>query len=437
MLDDSVPMHERILVPGCASAPHLMMEDIGVAAPLYDLCDALRITSVYSIPIELVPWTVPYPVGVPCPVIRYGVVAGGSTSNRAKGYIVVSAGGKTHMHVYGHPRVIVLRNVCDVSRIHRMGPRPVFSTPYRAVQTSRTHVGVLVPFECTDIAHIAGDDNAAAAQRHPHARLYDAETNSYRCLCVSASSSLSDSSDADHDDADDAANHSIRTMTHEEVDARVLPMCSSVLVKGWGHGMQKLAGHIRYGGSSSSRRGVSAAAAAEAMKRDRVYVLGKIVPPRECSSFTDVGVWVSLELRHVVGNLKNMPYADMITVKLHPSDLRIMLCAEDYECAACGDCADAYTPKDAVSPSSTKKRRSAHMDKSGDGTRSGEGGDNGEDADDNPAAAAAGTTGIVVVVRHLLTTSQVVAAVPAGGSGGARGGGGGRMMMMRLQQQRQ
>lgn len=115
VLDDSVPMQvrpppnagrkprgesswkcvqERILVPPCPLAPHLMMEDIGIASPLYDLCSTLGITAVYSLPIDLVPWPVPYPIGVPWPVITYGPMPQGAEgeSARDRGYVVVSPG---------------------------------------------------------------------------------------------------------------------------------------------------------------------------------------------------------------------------------------------------------------------------------------------------------------------------------------------------------
>lgn len=80
---------------GCA-------QDIGIASPLYDLCGVLGIRCVYSLPIDLIPWPVPYPTGVPWPVMQYGPVEEGR--DRRKGYIVVAPGGKARLWVYGHNR---------------------------------------------------------------------------------------------------------------------------------------------------------------------------------------------------------------------------------------------------------------------------------------------------------------------------------------------
>lgn len=113
VLDDTVPMKERILMPACSLAPNLMMEDIGIASPLYDLCMTLGIRDLYKLPIQLIPWPVPYPIGVAWPVIEYGVdldaenvvEEGGrgeevQEREREKGYIIVSAGGKVLSFVY-------------------------------------------------------------------------------------------------------------------------------------------------------------------------------------------------------------------------------------------------------------------------------------------------------------------------------------------------
>ncbi len=130
VLDESVPAHERILVPSCALAPHLLMEDIGVASPLYDLCHVLGIPNIYNLPIHLIPWPMPYPVGVPWPVIKYGSVE----NEREKGYVVVSAGGRARLHMQGKDTTMFqLGNVSELATTYRMGPRPLFCTPCRCV----------------------------------------------------------------------------------------------------------------------------------------------------------------------------------------------------------------------------------------------------------------------------------------------------------------
>jgi hypothetical protein len=70
--------------------------------------------------------------------------------------------------------------------------------------------------------------------------------------------------------------------------------------------MQKLKDHI---GSSQQQQ--------------RLYVMGRIVPPRECFFNNDHGIWVAVEVRHTVGNLKGMHNADMITLKIDPEHLRL------------------------------------------------------------------------------------------------------------------
>lgn len=138
VLNDTVPMQERILVPSCPLSPQLMMEDIGIASPLYDLCNVLGIRHVYNLPVEMIPWQVPYPIGVPWPVIRYGKIEeqdsnddGDNEKERDKGFVIVAPGGKTKLCIYGRTNAITLGNVGDVSSIHKMGPRPLFCTPCR------------------------------------------------------------------------------------------------------------------------------------------------------------------------------------------------------------------------------------------------------------------------------------------------------------------
>ena len=343
VLDDSVPMQERVLVPACPLAAHLMMEDIGISSPLYDLCFLLGIASIYNLPIELVPWPVPYPIGIPWPVVGYGQVR--SEEDRDMGYIVVAPGGKTRLWIYPKEedddgglgvQPILLSNVREVASVHKMGPRPLFCTPCRGVKVSPTRIGVLVPFEeveeddDTGVRQVPGTAyhpgiSAEVYRTHPLRRLYDAKTDSYQYWCPDAQARV--------------------TAKHSWVEQSVLPICSQVLVKGWSQCMEKLAKHIGPRKGASTVRTVSSSeegSLQREMKRDMVFVMGKIVPPRGCNEY-DVGVWVSIEVRHTVGNLKNMPYADMITLKVPPEDLRPMVDSGDYVVESCSTSTSKYT----------------------------------------------------------------------------------------------
>ena len=274
VLDDSVPMHERILVPACPASPHLMMEDIGVASPLYDLCHVLGISCVYNLPIQLIPWPMPYPVGVPWPVIRYGKEEeqGVEEEERDRGYIVVSAGGKAKLYVYDVHDPYSLNNVSEAATIHRMGPRPLFSTPCRAVNISTTSIGVLIPFPDGMVDNIS--DIMAG---HPLCKLYNAKHDSFLCW-------------------DDTTNET-KEVPHQWVEDNVIPMCSDVLVKTWCPCMEKLVKHIGYKGYK--KNGGNAVCEKElqaSLEKDKVYVMGKIVPPRDCDAY-DKTVWVSMEVR--------------------------------------------------------------------------------------------------------------------------------------------
>ena len=311
VLDDSVPIHERILVPACPIAPHLLMEDIGVASPLYDLCHVLGIPSIYTLPIQLIPWPMPYPIGVPWPVIRYGKL---DDDERDKGYIVVSAGGKAKLYVYDVETPYNLNNVNEAATIHMMGPRPLFCTPCRAVQLSNTLIGVLIPFPSS----LVGD-----TEGHPLCRLYDAKHDSFLCW--------------------DAESNEAKEVSHQWVEENVIPMCSDVLVKAWSPCMEKLVKHIGYKGYSKGGEKDPR----ECLKKDRVYVMGKIVPPRDCDVY-DQKVWVSMEVRHTIGNLKNMANADMITMKVAPEDLMPMVDTSGYDVEGNGISSKKYTSSSGV-----------------------------------------------------------------------------------------
>lgn len=201
VLDDTVRMDERILVPSCPLAPNLMMEDIGVASPLYDLCHVLGITNIYKLPIHLIPWPMPYPVGVPWPVIRYGELD--FEEERGRGYVIVSPGGKAKL--YSNNMVVRLNNVSEIATKHRMGPRPLFCTPCRAVRTSETGIGVLLPIPDSirdsipvsppisggNGGSVGGNEDEdeedeeeqlSSIPRHPLSKLYDAVSDSFLCF---------------------------------------------------------------------------------------------------------------------------------------------------------------------------------------------------------------------------------------------------------------
>lgn len=387
VLDDSVPMQERILVPPCQLAPHLMMEvapplhlpprmlfldsalhlpynrhppaqDIGFASPLYDLCSVIGVQSVYRLPIELVPWPIPYPIGIPWPVQQYG--AAGPSDDPERGYIVVAPGGRAKLWIYGRNEgdPYDLASVRDASMPpYRMGPRPLFATPCRGVFMSPTSIGVLSPMPPPGADGELDEDyeedepyhpgiSLADYHTHPLRKLYNATTDSYLCW--------------------DPENNSCIPVKHEWVERNIIPMCTPLLVRAWAPCMSGLLRHISYRGRGSS-------ATKEVMERDGVYVQCKVVPPREADSFTN-HVWVSIEVRYTVGNLKNLPNADMITIKVPPEDLRPMIVAADYEHPeSMGAASSRYTPKnggesDARQPAA-KRRKGAKGSSGGDDSR--------------------------------------------------------------------
>ena len=327
VLDDSVPIEERILVPACPLAKHLMMEDIGVASPLYDLAKSLGIRSVYEVPISIVAWSVPYPIGVAWPVIKYGTPSEDAAEEAQKGYIIVAPGGRTKMWLYGKNggRPYNVSNVSEVATLHSMGPRPIFSTPCRAVRISATSnkVGVLVPF--APVADADADAEASDAYYHPglsleafHAhplrRIYRAETDS--CMMWDPSNSQA------------ADPHSSTTqVTHQWVCNNVLPMCSTVIVEAWAPCMHSLHNHLSVRAlCESSAPGTRA----QKLKSSNVHVMAKIAPPRDCDSYEREKVWVSIEVRHTVGNLKNMSNADMITMLVDVAAVMLMPSTKEY-----------------------------------------------------------------------------------------------------------
>ncbi len=126
-----------------------------------------------------------------------------------------------------------------------------------------------------------------------------------------------------------------------------MPMCSDVLIKSWSKSMESLIRHIGYKGY---RRSTPDETLLKNLEKDKVYIMGKIVPPRECDTFEQV-VWVSVEVRHTVGNLKNIPNADMITMKVSPEDLMPMVDTSGYSMELNGVSSRKYSRK------TSKKRK--------------------------------------------------------------------------------
>lgn len=377
ILDDSIPLHERILVPSCPLAPHLMIEDIGVASPLYDLCTFLGIKeSVYTLPIHLIHWQMPYPIGVPWPVIQYGSPSAASAlgnhhnpksvfKGRKKGYIVVAPGGKTKMWLLSGEELrdtgvedsgsadsdqvewygpIDIPNVGEVATKHRMGPRPLFITPCRAVrlppnclsdssaaekdqskgraiqeEEEWSRVGVLAPrsdpalisqqtqSQCPQDYHPGVTDQVYMA--HPLRRLYDASLDRYNVWI----GGIPTSSKADVETT--ALQKKATTMIHmtqDQVEQYILPMCTDILVQAWAPCLGTLWQHIPGTHTTQSQ-----------LKDRGVMLMGKLTPPRSSMGYETNTVWVTIEVRHGVGNLRNMSHADMITVQVPPIHIRI------------------------------------------------------------------------------------------------------------------
>jgi hypothetical protein len=316
-----------------------MMEDIGIASPLYDLCRTLGISRVYNLAIHLVAWTVPYPISVPWPVIQYGAVE--NEDDRDRGYIVVAPGGRTRLWVYGRNdgAPYELGNVADVATVHRMGPRPLFATPCRAVVLDDgVHVGTLMPLRGNDgelSSDLLGSEDAPDAyhpgisaqayESHPLRRLYDAATDSLLVWDPRTDGTVAPETATD--EGDELYAGMCVPKVHKWVEDNVLPMCERVLVRAWGHAASGLVRNLRCGvtvprGAPGGSPSDHVERMRDALRERRVYIAARIAPPRDSSEYA-LGVWVAIEVRHTVGNLKNQANADMITIRVPPCDLRM------------------------------------------------------------------------------------------------------------------
>lgn len=105
-------------------------------------------------------------------------------------------------------------------------------------------------------------------------------------------------------------------------------MCSDILIKSWSKCMDGLYKHIGY--KKTGVRSMTEEQLRSSLEKDKVYIMGKIVPPRESDSFEQM-VWVSIEVYHTVGNLKNRSKADLITIKVPPEDLKPMVDTSGFD----------------------------------------------------------------------------------------------------------
>lgn len=316
VLNESIPIQERTLLPTCQLARHLMLEDFGWASPLHGISELMGITtSVYDLPIDLMSWTPPYPVNVKWPVIEYGSDKEG---RRRKGYLKIEDS-KCRLRIYGEDEEIVLASVREASmQPYCMGPRPMFCTPFRGIKISSSEVGVLMPLVQNP------------RTEHPASRYYDAEDDSYAVW-----SPKNNQYRYCHTHTREEENNLIkvtgdvdifcRRVDHDWVESRLLPMCSPILIKAGAPSVSCLVDYLDYHcGSSLERDG----------EEEEVFILGRIVPPRQVATATAAGdagggdgqeedccyeskcVWVSIELRHTIGYLKGMPFADMGNIKI-------------------------------------------------------------------------------------------------------------------------
>jgi len=213
----------------------------------------------------------------------------------------------------GNP--LVLGNVSEAASIHKMGPRPLFCTPCRGVKISENTIGVLVHIRLEEVEDETDAYHPGMTREeytnHPLRRLYDAKSDSFMCWNPDEKKCV--------------------VVKHEWVEKNVIPMCSVVLIKSWADCMKKLVPHMTCDGLAKG-----------STKKDKSYVMAKIAPPRSGSEYEEK-IWVSIEVRHTVGNLKNMPYADMITIQVPPADLRPMVNATEYKMQRHGNSAAKYT----------------------------------------------------------------------------------------------
>lgn len=305
---------EKYMVASPPVWKEIMMEDMGFACPLLDLCRKLSIRHVYNLPIHLIEWQVPYPIGIMYPVIQYGPV---QQHNRLQGCLFVKPGGACKLWIQNNSREHEEReqeeepyelhrfnHISEVSTKFQMGPRPLFSRSGIAVCMENETIGMLVQPSSSSAAGEEGDDGQEAdyanyrqypQHQHPHQHR----------LCV-------------------VVNHvdfmysllyhqtSTKQVTQDWVEKHILAIGTKVWIKTWNNEqMKQLYKHIPFTHtqSTTSRHIVDYSK----LEEEQVFVAGVLSPPRKRHVTTE-GIWVSIEIRHTHGSLRNVPYADMITL---------------------------------------------------------------------------------------------------------------------------
>lgn len=270
-----------------------MWQDIGVAAPLYDLCKRLAIKDVYKLPVHIIPWQMPYPINVEWPVIEYGDSI--LHEDRKRGIIKVEPGGKAKLWITTTDEAgsgVVLHNLTNVSEAatrFRMGPRPLFSRPCIAVCITHERIGVLMP------KPMNSDEDAM-----PHAL--------HRLCMMDVSSTAASLEYACYN----PVTKRVEDVSHDWVEGAVLAIGTNVLIKAWCDAFKPFLMHIPR--RPSGRRTQAA------VKEDGVHVCGVLCPPRDAHSYMQK-VWVSVEVRHQNGSLRGLAHADMISLAISPDDL--------------------------------------------------------------------------------------------------------------------
>lgn len=328
---------EKYMVPASSVWKEVMMEDMGFAAPLLDLCKKLSIKQLYNLPIHLVEWQIPYPTDVMYPVIQYGrLPSAPATRKRLEGCLFVHPGGKCDLWINGKngnaPHK--LNHVSEVASKHHMGPRPLFSRPGIAVlvrcpfnkeqqpsETSESETSVIGMLLARDDLMTCEDPS----QIHALHRLCkcsaaldddEAEDNNPKTFVYS----MQYTAHVHERNEEEQQTAMVEQVDQNWVEQHVLAIGTRVWIKMWRESTKDLFKHIPWK-NAAQRTGISRW---EDLKSNpkAVYVCGVLSPPRLAADYSNKGVWVSIEVRHtMMGSLKNVPFTDMITLCLPPGDL--------------------------------------------------------------------------------------------------------------------
>jgi hypothetical protein len=289
------------------------MQDIGAAAPLYDLCKRLAIKDVYKLPIHMIPWQMPYPIGVEWPVIQYGDdIAAHHLHHyqRTAGYILLEEGGKGHLFLEDGQQ-LPLNNVAEAASKYHMGPRPLFSRPCIAVRVGNESIGVLIEkcFAEEDDEEDGKKGGLAGGKKEADIDEESALAHALHRLCIINKPGV--------EGGITYVCYNPLTQKRERasqdwVERSVLAIGTNVLIKAWCSDFKPFLMHIPK--RRSGRRTQAA------VKEDGVHVCAVLCPPRSSSSYMQK-VWVSVEVRHQNGSLRNLAHADMISLAVSPDHL--------------------------------------------------------------------------------------------------------------------